>query len=195
MQIAKSTGTKQVRPVILIFTAFYLPGYRGGGPIRSVANIVERLSDDFEFRIVAMDRDLHDQQPYQSVKLDAWNTVGKAQVFYASALTRTLSGTTRLLRETQYDLLYLNSFFDRTFTLLPLLASRLRLVRRRPIILAPRGEFSIGAFRLKFWKKGPFTKLAGIVGLYSGVTWHASTPLEASEILDVLGHEGIGIVR
>ena len=193
MQTSKSIGTERARPIVLVFTTFYLPGYRGGGPIRSIANLVERLSDDFEFCIFTMDRDLHDAQPYQGVNVDAWNTVGKARVFYASASMRTLAGTIRLLRETRYDVLYLNSFFDRKFTLLPLLASRLRLVRRRPIILAPRGEFSAGAFRLKFWKKGPFTKLAKFVGLYSEVIWHASTELEASDIRHAQGERGVSI--
>lgn len=172
----------KARPVILTFTASYLPGYRGGGPIRSIVNMVERLSDDFVFRIVTLDRDLHDQHAYQNVEVDAWNTVGKAQVFYVSPSMRTLWGMTRLLRETRYDILYLNSFFDTAFTLCPLIARRLRLAPYRPTILAPRGEFSAGAFELKRWKKEPFVKLARLIGLYRGIWWHASTELEVTDI-------------
>lgn len=183
----------KVKPIIFTCTSFYLPGYRGGGPIRSIANMVSRLSDEYEFLVVTTDRDLHDQHPFQNVKVDAWNQIGRAKVFYASPSMRTLWGITRLLRETKYDLLYLNSFFDRTFTLQPLVARWLRLVPEKPTIVAPRGEFSEGAFKLKFWKKSPFTKVASRMGLYAGVTWHASTELEKTDISRMLTHDARNI--
>jgi len=68
-----------VKPVILTFVGCYLPGYRGGGPIRTIANMVDRLGDEFEFRIITMDRDLGDVKPYENVKVDSWNAVGKEQ--------------------------------------------------------------------------------------------------------------------
>lgn len=182
-----------LKPIILTFTAFYLPGYLGGGPIRSIANMVERLSDDYEFLIFTTDRDLGDQCPYQGVNVDAWNQVGKARVFYASPSTRTLRGITKLLQESKYDLLYLNSFFDATFTIRTLLARWLRRVPDRPTIVAPRGEFSEGAFKLKLWKKAPFVKLAHLMGLYRGIMWHASTELEAVDIKRVLGSRSFPI--
>ena len=74
-----------MKPIILIFTAFYLPGYRGGGPIQTIANMVDCLSDDFDFRIVTSDRDLGDSNSYPNVVVDDWNSVGKAMVFYISS--------------------------------------------------------------------------------------------------------------
>lgn len=175
-----------VRPVILAFVAFYLPGFRGGGPIRTIANMVDQLGADFDFRIVSMDRDLHDRLPYENVQVDGWNEVGKARVFYASTATRSFSGFARLIRETPHDLLYLNSFFDPRFTLRPLLARSLGLAPKRPLVLAPRGEFSAGALSIKSWKKKPFIRLARISGLFDQVTWHASTEMEASDIRRVV---------
>lgn len=182
-----------LKPIILTFTSFYLPGYRGGGPIRSIANMVERLSNDYEFLIVTTDRDLDDQCPYQGVNVDAWNQVGKARVFYASPSTRTLRGITKLLQETKYDLLYLNSFFDATFTIPVLLARWLRRLPDRPTIVAPRGEFSEGAFKLKLWKKAPFVKLVRFMRIYAGVTWHASTELEALDIKRVMDSKSLPV--
>jgi len=48
---------QSAKPTVLAFTACYLPGYKGGGPIRSVANIVDRLGEEFSFRIFTGDRD------------------------------------------------------------------------------------------------------------------------------------------
>lgn len=171
-----------MKPIILTFTAFYLPGYRGGGPIRTIANMVERLGDDFDFRIVTTDRDLGDKKAYSNVKVDAWNAVGKGSVFYASTAMCSFLGLAKLMRETPYDLLYLNSFFDHRFTIWPVLLRWLGHVPRQPLILAPRGEFSAGALHIKSWKKKPFVQLVRICRLFSGVTWHASTEKEASDI-------------
>ena len=175
-----------MKPVILTFLSFYLPGYRGGGPIRTIANMVERLGDDFDFRIVTTDRDLGDKQSYPNVQVDAWNVVDKAKVFYASAASRSLAGFTRLMRDTPHDLLYLNSFFDPRFTLRPIFARWLGLVPKRPLVVAPHGEFSVGALRIKSWKKKPFIQFAHILGLFDGTYWHASTEIEASDIQRVL---------
>lgn len=175
------------KPVIMVLTQFYLPGYKGGGPIRSIANMIERLSGDFEFHIFTSDRDLHDQQPYPDVKVDSWNAVGKAKVFYAGPLNRSLFGIVRFLRRNKFDLIYLNSFFDSGFTISPLVARRLNLIPHRPCVLAPRGEFSEGAFDLKIWKKRPFVAVARRFRLYDGLCWQASTDYEKQDICSRFG--------
>ena len=40
-----------MKPVILTMLAHYLPGYRSGGPLRSVFNLVDHLGDEFTFRM------------------------------------------------------------------------------------------------------------------------------------------------
>lgn len=170
------------RLVVLIFVNYYLPGFRGGGPIRTIANLVESLGEEFDFRIVTMDRDFGDQRPYDSINVDDWNRVGKAQVFYASSRLRSFGGIIHLIRNTPHDVLYLNSFFSAKFTIMPLLARKLGLVQRTPVVLAPRGEFSAGAFKLKRWKKTPFTLILRWLGICDGVLWHSSTSLELADI-------------
>ncbi len=173
---------------ILCFVAYYLPGYRSGGPVRTIANLVDHLGDVFDIRIVTRDRDALDIESYPNVKVDAWNTVGKAQVFYASKRSITLAGITQLLRETPHDVLYLNSFFAFGFTTLPLLARRLGRAPQKPCVLAPRGEFSTGATELKSWKKKPYMKVANAIGLYRGLYWQASSEFEVKDIRREFGH-------
>lgn len=175
-----------MKPIILTFTSFYLPGYRGGGPIRTIANMVERLGDDFDFRIVTSDRDMGDTRAYPNIHVDAWNVVGNSKVFYARAATRSVAGFAKIMRETPHDILYLNSFFDPRFTLAPIFARWLGLVAKRPVVVAPRGEFSIGALHIKAWKKKPFVQLTRISRLFGDAFWHASTELEAADIQRVL---------
>ncbi len=171
------------RPVILIFVHYYLPGYKSGGPVRTISNIVEALGNEFEFRIVTSDRDFLDVAPYHGITSDAWVCVRKALVYYVSPKKCGLSTWMRLIRETPHDVLYLNSLFDPVYTLLPLLARWLAGSHREPVVLAPRGECSPGALEgKKRWKKEAFLAVARRTGLYRNVLWHASTEDEAQLI-------------
>jgi glycosyltransferase involved in cell wall biosynthesis len=174
---------------ILTTAGYYLPGYKGGGPIRTIANMVDRLGDEFEFKIITMDRDYGDTEPYPDVKLDGWNRVGKADVFYMSPNRRSLSDFKRLLCSTEYDVLYLNSFFSPHFTIKLLLLRRLQLIPDRPLVIAPRGEFSPGALGLKSLKKRVYITVAKVLGLYEGAVWQASSEHEEADIRQWFGSD------
>ena len=77
---------------ILCLVDYYLPGFRAGGPIRSIVNFVENLGEEFEIYIICNDRDMFDVEQYENVNIDMWNTVGKAKVFYASKKNLSLKG-------------------------------------------------------------------------------------------------------
>jgi hypothetical protein len=113
--------------------------------------------------------------------------VRKAWVYYVSPERRRLFAWAHLIRETPHDVLYLNSLFNPVYTLLPLLSRRLAGLQMKPVVVAPRGEFSTGALGLKRWKKRPFLAGANIVGPYRNVLWHASTEDEARLILRQFG--------
>lgn len=168
---------------VLTFNRYYLPGYRAGGPIRTLANMVERLGDGIEFRIVTMDRDVSDAAAYPGVDLNQWNRVGKAQVWYASPDRRAMMQMAHLMRNTPHHVLYLNSFLDPVFTLRVLLARRLGLIPRKPVIVAPRGEFSPGAWGLKTWKKRIYLRGSRALELFDDVIWQASSELEAQDVI------------
>lgn len=170
-----------MKPKVLIFTGCYLPGFHGGGPIRTISSMVERLSDFFEFKIFTSDRDLNDEAAYTSVKVDEWNKVGMADVFYASPSRQSFKEIVKFLQKTPCDLVYINSFFNTTFSTKPLIARKLRLAPQIPYVLAPRGEFSEGALSIKGWKKWPFITVTKLLGLYN-VIWHASTAIEGRDI-------------
>lgn len=130
---------------ILVFVGYYLPGYKAGGPIRTLANMVDHLSDDYQFKIITADRDFDDISSYSGIDIDGWNTVGQAEEFYASPSGRSLSKLKKLFHSTDYDVIYLNSFFSWHFTIKPLLLRLLGLIPTKPLVLAPCGEFSSGA--------------------------------------------------
>ena len=71
----------------------------------------------------------------------------------AQAIDQTLAALTELLRSTPHDLLYFNSLFDPALSIRPALLRRLGRVERRPLVIAPRGEFARGALGFKSLRK------------------------------------------
>jgi glycosyltransferase involved in cell wall biosynthesis len=171
-----------MNPKVLCFVDFYLPGYKAGGPIRTLSNMVSQLSGEFEFLIVTRDRDISDLVPYPNIMIDKWNSVGQASVFYASPAMFSLFGMMRLLRDTPHDLLYLNSFFSPDATIMPLIIRRFGLYGNKPVIIAPRGEFSQGAQVLKATKKKLYIAFAKVTGIYRKLVWQASSNFESEDI-------------
>ena len=73
---------ENVKKKILIITGRYLPGYKDGGPVRSIKNLTDYLGDEYDFYILTCDRDHGDTESYSNIKVNDWNQVGKAKVFY-----------------------------------------------------------------------------------------------------------------
>ena len=176
-----------IKKSILTFTGHYLPGFKGGGPIRTMASLVETLGDAFDFSLVTMDRDLGCSEPYADIQANSWQQVGKARVCYLSPEKLTWSFLRQLIRDTPHDILYLNSFFSVHFGILPLLLHRLGVVPVKPIIVAPRGQFSIGALQLKSLKKRAYLAFFKALRLHRKVLWQVSSLHEKGDVLRAFG--------
>lgn len=171
------------KPKFLIFIRHYLPGFRSGGPVRSVANVVKALSSECEFYVICLNRDNGVVDPYPNLVQREWVEFGAAKVYYASNNELTYSFYKKIISDIRPDLIYLNSLFDRTFSIKPLLSAGRG--RRVPIILAPRGELSPGALGLKEFRKRMFLAVVKAINLYQYVIWHASSVDEQDRILSV----------
>lgn len=166
---------------ILVTTDFYLPGYRAGGPIRSIANLVDGLGDEFQFRIITRNRDLGVSVGYPNIQTEIWHVLGKGHVIYLPDKGYHLWGLQKILRATNYDLLYLNGFFaPLTRAVLTLRASN--AIPKMPVVVAPRGEFSKGALSIKAAKKTTYIQIMKAIGLYRHVLWQASSEFEQADI-------------
>ena len=172
---------------VLAIIRHYLPGFQSGGPARTLANLVEQLGEEIQFRIITCERDLVDETPYSGAAVDGWNRVGKAEVYYASQPNRSVRRLARLISCTHHDILYFNSFFDSVLTVKTLLARRFGLLPGVPGVLAPRGEFSPAALNLDRWKKIAYLAAAPRLGLYRDLVWQASSEFEADDIRRTVG--------
>ncbi|MEQ7127286.1 glycosyltransferase family 4 protein [Actinopolymorpha sp. B11F2] len=166
---------------VLITSSYFEPGFRGGGAIRSLVQILEGLSRHVDAILVTQDRDLGVRTPYPGLSGRCVERSG-ARVFYFNA--RRLGQWMRLRRTlgpTPFDVLYVNSVWSQ-FSIVPILAVRLRVIKARKILLAPRGEFSPGAISLKAAKKKFFLSIWRHVLQGLPIVWNPTTEQEAGHI-------------
>lgn len=168
---------------ILVLNGQYLPGYKGGGPIQSCVNMIENLSNKFEFYVLTADRDFKSKVQYENIKINDWNQVGVANVFYMSPDRQTIKGFNEIFNSLDFDIMYLNGFFSPIFTIKPLILKWLGKLKGKKIILTPRGDFTGGCENKKL-KKYLYIYFSKLVGLYSGLIWHATSELEEKDIKD-----------
>ncbi len=170
---------------VLVFIDWFLPGYKAGGPIRSVANMVEHLKEDVEFLIVTSDTDYTENEPYANVKADVWTDFDvNTKVFYISKANLNKDFIANLISKTEFDTVYINGIYSYFFSILPL-----QILKKsdKKVVVCARGMLSEQAFSRKSLKKNVFLKLAKLKGLYKNVIFHATTDSEKTDIEKRLG--------
>jgi len=174
----------QAKLRVLVYAAFFLPGFKGGGPIKTLSNLIERTTDEIYYRVVTKDRDLGELRPYEGVRANKWLLRNGYSIIYCSP---GVFGKFRLLFQvfkSEYDILYLNSFFSFSFSILPLLLGK---ALGRTVVIGPRGEFSPGALGIKSMKKRVFIYFYRMLRFQKGVLFQASSNFESTDIKKILG--------
>lgn len=179
----------------VLFAPTYPPAYLGGGPIRTLDALVREAPPGHSIRVFTSDRDLNQEQRLPVVA-NEWLPDHPAHVYYAS-VDRPLNLLMGLhaIWKTNPEVLYFNSFFNPTFSILPQVLWSAGRNKRVVKLLAPRGEFSRGALALKSVKKKAFISLYRTAGLHRRVIWHASSSGEAADIRRVWGDACTILVR
>jgi glycosyltransferase involved in cell wall biosynthesis len=183
-----NNNNSEKKPSILIVCNYYLPGFKTGGGLRTLVNMIESFKEKFEFYVIARDND-GDGIPYKNIKANQWNDVEGAQVFYLQREQIGFSKLRELIVNVKPDAIYLNSVFS-TLTVILLILRRLKLIPESRIVLAPEGELSEGALQLKSYKKKPFVKLVRSLGLYRNLIWKTTAELEKQETERFMGSGG-----
>ena len=169
---------------ILITIDWFLPGTDSGGPVRSCANFIAHLSQDFNFYVITRDTDYCASHPYTSIESNSWNNLENgAQVYYCSSDRVANTHLTKLFREKTFDTIYINGVYSWYFSILPLL-----VFKNHPrVIVASRGMLNPQAFSVKPLKKRVYLALAKTFGLYNTVHFHATNSQEKKHVLHLLG--------
>lgn len=170
---------------ILILNGRYIPGYKDGGPVRTIVNLVSIFGERAEINILCLDRDYGDTEHYPDIKVNEFNRVGNANVYYASADNYNSKLIEELARG--MDLVYCcgpYGFFTRA-------AVRLNKLGKLgcPLMIASMGSFSPKAIAIKGLKKRTFFILMKLLKMYKDITWSVTSGREDSELKAVLGEK------
>jgi glycosyltransferase involved in cell wall biosynthesis len=184
---AKKMRSHELKPVVLTTVPYYLPGFKGGGKLITVRNLVAALSGQFQFKVLTADRDLGDARSYEGISPNRWVTNGDCEIFYADSHRGSLQSICQQLSRTDYEVLHLNTVFSRPFGIVPLFLRRFGRIGRRPMVIAPRGELAPGALAIKSGRKKSFLAAARSLGLFNGAIWQASGDEEAHDIRNICG--------
>jgi glycosyltransferase involved in cell wall biosynthesis len=178
---------------VMVFSDWFAPGYKAGGPIQSLVNLTRSL-DQVQFFVVTSDTDHHSTEPYTNVDSNTWVRFEKhIQVMYLTKDRINQGVFKNLLQEIQPNTVYLNSMFSPRFTITPLIALR-AMHWKGKVVVAPRGMLKPSALAEKVWKKKLFLIIARWKGYYKYVRWHATNEAEVLEIRKHFGNDSVTVI-
>jgi glycosyltransferase involved in cell wall biosynthesis len=171
---------------ILIFTDWYIPGYRAGGPIQSVYNLAKLLSNNCHVKVVTRNTDYASVEPYTGVVANTWTSIGNQhEVLYISSEKLNLKTIRNLCKTHKADVILINGLFSFYFSILPLFFANFYGATKT--FVAVRGMLHQSALKVKPLKKQLFLAFARGFGLYKTTTLLSTSPFENEEIVKTLG--------
>jgi glycosyltransferase involved in cell wall biosynthesis len=173
------------RPQVLVFIDWYTPGYKAGGPVRSIVNMVAHLHDEIDFHIVCSDTEYTEDQPYAGIIADQWTEgVFGERVFYVSSNSHRKEHWKALLTQENWDHVYVNGMYSPWYSAAPLWFAREVKVSK---IVAPRGMLAPGPMAHSTLKKRLFLTVMKLGGAYRAVRFHVTNEGEAGQVRQLIG--------
>lgn len=163
---------------VLVFVDYYEPGFKAGGPIRTLKNIFDVLKTEFDFYIITRNHDIADNKPYE-FETGKWIPFNNAYILYLHENKLTNKKLKDIVEEVKPVTIYFNSFCSLHFSIKVLFWLRKCSVKK---VLAPRGEFSSAALKIKWFRKWVFINVANWFNLYTDIFFHASSEFEKEDI-------------
>lgn len=170
---------------VLILMGRYLPGYKDGGPVRTIANLVDTFHEKIDFKIVTSDRDHNETEPYANILHHEWNKVGNAMVYYVPPNGLRFSLLRKLAEDTH--VIYCCGPYN-NYSIKMMILKKVKLINK-PVILASMGSFSQGAYNIKGFKKRLFVNLFKYLGLFSSLIWSVTSTIEKKQVQEIIGKD------
>ncbi len=165
---------------VLLFIDWFLPGTASGGPVRSLTNMMNHMEAYLDFKVITRNTDYVSSKPYSEVSSNEWNRIfSNVEVFYLSKEEITLAKFKKLIKGTNFDVVYVNGIYSPLFSILPLIALR---HSQQKIIVGARGMLNPQAFSVKGFKKRSFISIMKLFKFYKNVVFHATNEDEKKHI-------------
>lgn len=164
---------------LFITYEYFLPAYKAGGPVQSLANLIANYSHA-DIYIYCRNTDL--DGTVLDVKNNEWVQFNShTKVFYASDKAEVT--VYDLLTEINPDVVFINGIFSPTFNLKPLLWSG-----DANKVVSARGMLHPGALSQKSLKKKIYLAAYKLLGLHKKCVFHVTTQEEKQYVTDAFGN-------
>lgn len=172
-----------MKKTILIFSDWYYPAYKAGGPVRSLYNLALTLKEDFEVKVICSNKDLNSSEELPGIKSNEWVKLHDSHhVWYASENYKNL--IKQNIKENKDNVLLINGIFSFKFSILPVWFSLIFSAKK--VYVAPRGMLHKSALGVKSKKKNIFLAFVKGLGLYNHVHFLATNEEEKQQISSVI---------
>ena len=168
---------------VFISIPWFSPAFKAGGPIQSIANMVNQLQKKYRFYVFTADKDF-DGTELIDIERDVWTDYNSnTKVFYATDGDRS-NEVCRQIESLQPDILYVVGTYNWQFNLVPLF-----FAAHEHKILSVRGMLHPGALGQKSFKKKIFLHLFKLLGKHKAISFHATDANEKQFIEAAFGQQ------
>jgi glycosyltransferase involved in cell wall biosynthesis len=166
---------------IFITIPWFLPAFRAGGPVQSIANLVREYQEGVEYFIFCGDVDLNGAalENIETNKWTHWNDHTK--VWYAGP-EKISDRLVKLVETKKPDLLFIVGLFSWHYNIVPML-----FCKGTKKILSTKGMLHPGALAQKRWKKKIYLQFFKLLEYHYKVSFHATDEEEANYIHNYFG--------
>jgi glycosyltransferase involved in cell wall biosynthesis len=161
---------------IFITIPWFVPAFRAGGPVQSVANLVKEFQQEVEYFVFTSDTDLNGAE-LEGIEINQWVRYNDhTQVWYAGPekISDTLVKQVELLKP---DIIFIIGLFSWHFNMVPMM-----FCKGTRKILSTRGMLHPGGLSQKKWKKKIYLQLFKLLEYHYKVDFHATDEEEADYI-------------
>ncbi len=166
---------------VFITIPWFSPAFRAGGPIQSIANLVENFNENINYRIFCGNTDLNGEI-LSNIEFDKWVNFNSYTKVWYSSNKKNGKNILEQIKITNSDVLFIVGLFSWKYNIVPLLKAK---VKNK--ILSVRGMLHPGALSQKPIKKKMFLGFLKLLQIQNKISFHATDSSEKIFIENVFG--------
>ena len=167
------------RKKILILIDWFYPGYKAGGPIQSVLNLIHLLRSTYDVYVLTTDTDHGESEPYKNIVSDKWSFSDElgVYIYYAKKSKLNKQQIKTEINNIDANFIYLNHMYSPLFVLYPLLLKYTGKLKAK-LVICPRGALYNSAIAVKAFKKRPLLFVLRLLKIQKKILFHATNERE-----------------
>lgn len=166
---------------ILIYSDWFPPAFKAGGPIQSIYQLTQHLKEEYEVYVITTTQDLNDSIENQLSEKNQFITFNGIQVNYLESSHRSITQVKRILDSINPDFIFFNGLFNKYFHRHLLFLLFIRFNAR--FIISIRGMLKPSALNQKEHKKKLYLWMLRRLVNNKKVTFHCTSEGEKSDLI------------